>query len=38
MGLAPAVTAWLFGRPFALPAELLRAFDEVLDDLVHEAP
>ena len=29
MGLAPSVTAWLFGRPFALPAELLRAYPEL---------
>lgn len=29
MGLAPALTAWLFGKPVALPAELLRIYPEL---------
>ena len=29
MGLAAALTVWLFGRPVALPAELLRVYPEL---------
>ena len=29
MGLAPSLTAWLFGRPVALPTELLRVYPEL---------
>jgi hypothetical protein len=29
MGITSALTAWLFGRPVALPAELLRLYPEL---------